>query len=442
MRTAAHVARAATLFVAASVCGCATYPERAEQGVGRYRAGDFEGAVASFEDSDVTTSEFLAGAEVGMIRLTAGDWEAARIALASAAEAAREAEEKSALSLTDGAETLGTLLLNDTTQTYVGEGYERVLVHTALAIAYLGLGQYEGMRVETKRANEVLETEEKLYETSYAAGGMGHMLSALAYEMEGRLDEALIDYRRMVEKGVGLELAGPRLRALADLFEREDLADLVAPYESYTPEGATATVWVIGGMGLAPFKREASLNLPTPVGFVRLTAPQYASRSGAGLLRLVLPDQGETHTCSVIEDVDAIARENLDDRLGWIAARTVARAAIRATAREVVRDQHGELAAFGVDILSLALERADTRSWLTLPREWQALRVPLVPGEHTLELETTTGADVRIGRFELEAGETMIVFARYVDGLLHVHPLGGKRLDPLAVSATGAPGVP
>jgi len=422
--TRGAIAAAALVFT-----GCATYPERAEKALAQYRSGSFAAAVSSFEDEEVTTSEFLAGAEVGMVHLTAGDFDAARLALTRAADAAREAEEKAALSLIDGAETLGTLLFNDTTKTYVGEGYERVQVHTALALAYLGLGQYEGMRVESRRANEVLETEEKLYETSYRAGGLGHLISAIGYEMERRLDEALIDYRRMVEKDVGLELAGPRLRELVDLFEREDLVDLVAPFEPTTPEGATATVWVLGAMGLAPFKREASLNLPTPVGFVRLTAPQYVSRSGAGLLRVVLPDQGETITCSLVEDVDTIARENLDDRLGWIAARTVARAAIRATAREALRDQHGDLAAFGVDILTLALERADTRSWLTLPREWQAARVPLVPGEHTLELVTTTGADVRIGRFELEAGETMFVFARHVDGRLHVHPIGGRRVE-------------
>ncbi|MEZ5977311.1 MAG: hypothetical protein R3F34_03735 [Planctomycetota bacterium] len=369
------------MFLAVAASGCAGYPERAGRALAQYRAGALDEAATSFESGDVTDSAFLSGAEVGMIRLSAGEWEAARDALTRAAEAARDAEEKSLLSVSEGAESVGTLLVNDTVAAYTGEGYERVLVHAALAIAYLALGDVSGMRVETRRANQVLEGEEALYETKYGAGGLGHLLSAVSYEMERRLDEALIDYRRMVEKGVGLEIAGPRLRELADFFGRDDVAELVADYEpAVSTDEPYATVWVLGAMGLAPQKVERSLNLPTPVGFVRMTAPDYVSSGGARTLTLVLPDAGESVACTVVEDVDAVSRENLSDRLAWIAARTAVRAGIRAGVHEYVEKEHGALAAFGVDVLGLALERADLRSWLTLPREWQAARAVLPPG--------------------------------------------------------------
>ena len=75
------------------------------------------------------------------------------------------------------------------------------------------------------------------------------------------------------------------------------------------------------------------------------------------------------------------------------------------------------------------VERADLRSWLTLPREWQAARAVLPPGAHTLELTTSGGDSVRLGRYELEEGETMLIFARSVDGWLEAHPIGGLRVE-------------
>lgn len=423
------------LAVLPLAAGCASYAERTSAALGDYRAGRFERAAEAFEDK-AASDPFLAGAEAGMVRLTAGDWDGARTSLARAAQAAKEAEERALLSATDGLENLGTLLVNDTVGTYEGEGYERVLVHVALAIAYLGLGDVDGMRVEARRANQVLEGEEALYESDYGAGGLGHLLSAISYEMEGRLDEALIDYRRMVEKGVGLELAGPRLAELVEFFDREDLRALVADYEPVNEvDGTGATIWLLAGAGLGPYKTEAQITLPTGEGLVRLTAPQYASRGAAPLVTLELPDGDAAVRGAVVEDVERVARENLDDRLALAALRTGARALVRGVVRHELEEQHGGLAAAGIDLLSLALERADLRGWLTLPREWQAARVPVEAGTHTLELTTSDGRSVPLGRYALEDGETMLVFARDVDGGLYAHPIGGLRVE--ATTATG-----
>lgn len=428
--------RALALLALPFVAGCASYPERTGAALADFRAGRFDRAAEGFEES-ASGDPFLAGAEAGMVRLTAGDWEGARRSLTRAAEAAKEAEERALLSATDGLENLGTLLVNDTVGTYEGEGYERVLVHASLAIAYLGLGDVDGMRVESRRANQVLEGEEALYESDYGAGGLGHLLSAISYEMQGRLDEALIDYRRMVEKGVGLELAGPRMAELVEFFGREDLRGLVADYAPLNEvDGRGATIWLLAGAGLGPFKAEAEISLPTSEGLVRLTAPQYVTRGGAPLLTLELPDGNAAIRASVVEDVERVARENLADRLALAALRTGARAFIRGTLRHELEEEHGALAAAGVDVLSVLLERADLRAWLTLPREWQAARVPVEAGIHTLELTTSDGRSVPLGRFELGDGETMLVFARDVDGGLYAHPIGGLRVDTTTATDT------
>jgi hypothetical protein len=114
-----------------------------------------------------------------------------------------------------------TWTLSESAQRYLGEGYERALVHSSAAVARLARGDLEGARVETKRANSLLESEEELYKKEYRAGGLGHFLSALVYELDGKPDEAYIDYARMEGKGVGIALASHALQRLArDLGRR------------------------------------------------------------------------------------------------------------------------------------------------------------------------------------------------------------------------------
>src|SRR6185436_288146 len=100
--------------------------------------------------------------------------------------------------------------------------FERVYVHCGLAMCYLAAGKLDDVYVEARLANQLLESEEELYETQYAAGGWGHLLSAVTYELIGDRDDAYIDYQRMVEKDVGTALAGRALVRLAKQLGRSD----------------------------------------------------------------------------------------------------------------------------------------------------------------------------------------------------------------------------
>ena len=68
-------------------------------------------------------------------------------------------------------------------------------------------------------------SEAKLYEKEYLAGGFGHFLSAVAYELRGENDQAYIDYVRMHEKGVGGELVRSALVRLARRLGRTNDLD-------------------------------------------------------------------------------------------------------------------------------------------------------------------------------------------------------------------------
>ena len=429
-----HVPAAGPLAVALLACSCASYPERVAPAMAAFEQADFDRAAELFADEDRTGSEFLAGAEAGMSWLAAGEWPQAAQALERAALAVRGFEDRGPLSLSSGAETATSLIFNDTTRAYQGEGFERLLLHAALGLAYLAQGDLDGLRVEVRRTDALLTSEEQLYETEYAAGGLASFLSATSYLLEEDLDDALIDYRRMLDRGVGVQLAGPEALRLARALDRQDLlADLEDRFDpTPVPPGAPEPAWVVvvAGLGLAPVKFETNVSIPTSAGFVSFSAPQYASRpSPIHALRIRDRKTGANATTVTVEDVETVARENLEDRLGAVALRSAARNAARLALRKQFTDDDKHGAAALVDLWSIFTERADLRSWWTLPGAWHATRMALPPGVCELELEALGGGSGDLGAYELLPGETLFVFARTVGPHVHAHPIGGGRLE-------------
>lgn len=421
---------------------CATYPERTARGLEAFRAGRLDEAVTLYSDRDFTRSEFLAGAEAGTVAMAAGDWERAIAELDRAAARVREHEDRALISVESAGEELATLFFNEGMRSYVGEGYERVLVRSLLAKAYLATGNVEGLWVETRRANRLLTREEELYETKYRAGGLGHFLSALAYELLDEPDNALIDYRRMLEKEVGVDIAGRAAVRLAARLRR--LGDFPEWVERFgeppdLPPGA-ASVVLIAGVGLAPYKYETSITVPTPWGIARWAVPEYSDRpQPIERVQLVLEDAGLAVDGSVVENVRDVMRKNLSDRIGWLAVRSAGRAALKLTAREQLRKETGLLGALAGDIFTLATERADLRGWTTLPASFHAARAFVPAGVHRVGFVAVGGDSVDLGTFELVPGETLIILARTVDRRVFAHAIGGGRVDSAALPTAPEP---
>lgn len=428
---------------AVGLAGCASYNERTSGALSAFRSGQFDAAVQRFEDTEVTGSVFLSQAESGMVALVAGDWSGAREHLTEAARLSDEFADAGPLDPEGVVEALGSLVLNDAQRDYEGEGFERVYAHASLGLAYLAEGLVDDLLVEVRRADKLLTREEQLYDAEYRAGGLGHFLSAVAYGLKGEPDQALLDYRRMVDKGVGLELAGPELSLLATQSNRA--AEFAQHIEQYPPSPwpgglepgeAPAEVIVIGGAGLAPFKVEQRLEIATANGLVSLAAPTYMDRSESdgGFLLSALESGADVRT-AVIERVGEVARENLKDRLGAIALRAGVRNVARFAIRNELEDEHGTSAALAFDVVGALLERADLRSWLTLPNTWHAARLRLPSGVHSLELSSLGNSVSALGTYDLEPGETLIVLARSFDQQLFAHVLGGDRIDSPTPSA-------
>jgi len=420
---------------------CASYPERTEAAFRAFRSGQLPSALEAYSDPKTTGSEFLTAAESGMVALAAGDWDAAIRQLSAASDVSKSYEDAALINPESAGETLLSWTVNESMTSYQGEGFERVMIHACLAIAYLGKGDVTAAGVEVRRANALLESEEKLYKKSYKAGGLGHMLSAIAYELDRKYDDAYIDYERMLDKGVGEALAGRALVRLSNALKRSEAAEgFVARFgpDDERPKDA-ANVVIVAGVGIGPFKREITLPIPTPDGLLQWSVPEFVRRpQPISHLEFEVVGGDRTVSTVVVEDAAAVAIENLSDRIVWLSAKSAVRALLKYQLTKQLEKDHGPLGALAGIVFTLVTEHADLRAWQTLPDTWQAARVFLAPGEHQLRLRTDGGASVDLGRFELVAGETMFVFARTIETRLFAYPVGGRRVDAPTTPAAQA----
>lgn len=424
------------LFAALGIASCQSYNDRVAGAVEAYRGGNFELAEQRFKDESMTGSAFLSGAEAGMSAFSDGRFEDALLHFEAARRAAKDVGERAALGVTNLSESLLTLAINESQADYPGEGFERVMVHAMLGLCYLTRGQPDAVLVEARRVDDILTGEQDLYGSDYGAGGLGHFLSAMAYELVGKTDDAYIDYVRMHEKGLGGELVRRSLQRLARVGGRDE--DLARWNEEFGSEGSEVpniwpTVVVIAGVGMGPTKLETKISIPVSGAVFSWAVPRFDDGSGnISAVDLVFPETGTRIRSSVVEDVAAVAGENLEDRIAWIAARSAARGLLKRQLADQLKDnENGEVLGLIADAFTIFSERADLRAWRTLPRLWVAARAFVPPDEFvTIELAEVGGETVSLGRFRMLEGETMFVIARSTDGGLVAHVIGGEREKP------------
>jgi hypothetical protein len=303
--------------------------------------------------------------------------------------------------------------INDATRSYTGETYEQVLVHLYTALNYLQLGDLVDARVEALQVDERLrEIAQKIPESRYTEDALARYLTGMIYEEMGERSDAMISYRQAYEayrryrEKYGVTVPGYLKQDLLRLSQQLGLSQEMRQYQkefqiehwmSAEELAQKGELVFILNDGLAPIKREQAANVVDPASghIVRIALPYFETRftpvSGA---RVAAGDVSAP--AELAEDISAIAVKDLEARIPAITARAVARAVVKAqmakAARESARQQNqnnagAAVAALAVEIAGLVTERADTRSWLTLPSRVYLARVPLPPGTYTVKVD-------------------------------------------------------
>ena len=306
-----------------------------------------------------------------------------------------------------------SLLINDATRSYAGEEFEQVLVHLYMALNYLQLGERIDARVEALQVDERLrEITQRLPENRYTEDALARYLTGMIYEELGERSDAMIAYRKAYEAyrryGQNYSVAVPE-SLKHDLLRLSQQMGLTEEMRQYKKEfrierwmsadelAEQGELIFLLHNGLAPIRREHAVTVPDLASghFVRIALPYYETRptpvDGARVTA-----GSASASAEMAEDIRAIALKDLETKMPAITARALARAVLKAqmakAARENARQQNqnnagAAVAAMAVEIAGLVTERADTRSWMTLPSRIHLARLPLPPGTYTVKVD-------------------------------------------------------
>ena len=356
--------------------------------------------------------------------------------------------------LSQGLAQAGSLLTNDQTMAYRTPDYERTMLHHYLALNYLQRGDAEGALVEVRRANQVQERALKARadevrkakeksEESEADGEMRQLMSrgapeldrligqvkngfqnaytfyfsGVLYEAAGDLNDAWVDYQRGYQiapdnqslQDALLRLA--RLRGSSDeLKETEKKLGRKAP----PPAKDRGQLVVLFEDGLIPARREIFLPLPisTSSGDFRtftVAVPYYDNRaSDTGPLTVSVGKQAG-RTSSLVR-LESLAAKDLQERLPGMLTRQALRLVAKEQLRRSAAKEGGDVGNILVGIFNTLSERADTRSWLTLPAEASSWQGMVPAGE--VQLQLGAGSAMRTLPLTVHAGRTTLVWVQ------------------------------
>lgn len=301
----------------------------------------------------------------------------------------------------------GRFMLNDATVEYAGERYERVLLHVYRALNFLGLGEREGALVEIRKLSRLLqEYRDTLPDTVYRDDAFAQYLSALLYADVGQRDDARIAMEAAQKAYASYEKHyGTLPPGDWDASVSNDAAELVFIHgNGVAPHKVSRTMQVAWNNAAGAIRAysdssgrdedaEKALNI-IQAGLYgnafTLSYPAYVPVSARIAASTV--EVGENAAESFLaEDITAIAKQDLKERMAWVLPRSIARAAVKnaltqSLARKTEKD-NGAGAALLVQLIaaatSAATEVADTRGWSTLPAQFRIarVRVPLAESE-------------------------------------------------------------
>ncbi|WP_461604613.1 COG3014 family protein [Aeromonas rivipollensis] len=392
--------------------------------------------------------------EKGRIAWLAGQDGVSKQGFAAADSRLAWEESQAKYRLSQGLAQAGSLLTNDQTMAYRTPDYERTMLHHYLALNYLQRGDAEGALVEVRRANQVQERAlkaradevRKAKEKSEEAEADGEMrqlmsrgapeldrligrvkngfqnaytfyFSGVLYEAAGDLNDAWVDYQRGYQiapdnqslQDALLRLA--RLRGSADeLKETEKKLGRKAP----PPAKDQGQLVVLFEDGLIPARREIFLPLPisTSSGDFRtftVAVPYYDNRaSDTGPLTVSVGKQAG-RTSSLVR-LESLAAKDLQERLPGMLTRQALRLVAKEQLRRSAAKEGGDVGNILVGIFNTLSERADTRSWLTLPAEASSWQGMVPAGE--VKLQLGAGSAMRTLPLTVHAGRTTLVWVQ------------------------------
>ena len=299
------------------------------------------------------------------------------------------------------AQNAASFLYNDTVMDYAGEDYEKITIHTMLALSFLKERNLGSALVEARKINN------KLYEiisgykhTSYKEDAFSRFLSGLIYESISEYDNAIIDYKKALslyesnyfKVPVPSYLVESLYIVLKARSRQDDLNSLIKKYPylkqlSWSP--SDSYVVTVRKNGLISKKVSRSFSIPVNGQIVSFSYPVIEDVSQARHQeRAIIINNAIFTKEQLVQDMNSIARDTLEEKRLRLILKTSSRALIRAGVSRQLRKNGSDaalVADLALQISSIFTEKADTRSWNLCPASFYISRTKLKPGKYNLK---------------------------------------------------------
>jgi len=346
----------------------------------------------------------------------------------NAAKVIEENQMKASISASSLGSIGASLLTNDNAIPYTGYGYEKVFLHSFQTLNYLELGKLEGEMVEVRRANneqtyalqqnekEVakVQDEAKKHQVSsatneagfskayadmaFAASGVKNSfqnaftfyLSGVLYEMDNDPNNALISYKKAVEIYPENKYAVDSVFRLAESMRFEDdlehYGKLFGKVNPQKPRAGDGRLVVVYEDGFVPMKEQLMIPFFWNGISYTIAMPYYSSDITPAYSMSLLHNNRLLGKTENICTVRALAVKALMEEYSGIFIRQVIRIVVKDQIQRQAQKQDSVLGLVTA-IGALLSERADRRSWLTLPDNVQVGDYFIPAGEYTFNLD-------------------------------------------------------
>ena len=393
-------------FLLIALNSCASYTDEIREMRDDYHRGDYQKALDVAQESSVLkngNNRLLRQLEQGMILDRKGLLEESRKHFLNADRIADELYTESI------SKNILSYLYNDSSTDYAGEDYEKVAIHTMLALSFISSSQYDSARVEARKINSVLLDINSKYDEGknrYGEDAFARYLAGIIYELKHDYDSAIIDYSaalnlyksnfsQFVDEGVPSSLFKALYRCLKIRDRKDKLSRLEKDFPKLAGESKNdlnlsdsyGEIIVIHDVGIIAHKEQENIVLPIGGQLVRFSWPVIRGGSSPGENGVMVDSDKYFHAQNVA-DMNAIARATMDDKKGRMLLKGGARLLIKGQITEQVRQNFGPLAGIAANVYSAVSETADTRSWTLLPQGFYVTRMRLLPGSYNIQIKS------------------------------------------------------
>jgi hypothetical protein len=333
---------------------------------------------------------------------------------------------------------VASMFFNDSTIPYYGNDFERAYVSIFEALNYILQGRDNEAVVEARQIDTLFKNwaVEQNYKNFYKDDGFIRYFMGLVYENAGYLNDAHISYYRALQayKHGIIPLKAPneliddaytsaltlgmieRVNEIKNNYPQAKKSIIpagfgecvIVNYNGFVPEkiehilefalgeiwGYVGSIEVDNDQEAQDFQKAKSIGISTFANdYIKISFPKYKDIENKVVAFNVKVENKEVRGI-LVQNIGLIAKKVLDDKIGRVYAKTLARAAVKYVIGKSVSRKVGESSGSALGTLSQITfnlynslsEKADKRAWNTLPDTVLMARFYLPKGKHNVTI--------------------------------------------------------